>query len=54
MKENIYYFIECNKCGKEFDYSKALKCTYCNEYQNLEDEDYYNGVMFPAHETWNY
>lgn len=44
--------ITCNKCGKDFDYGKSYKCTHCGEYQNVEDEDFCNGIAYPAHEIW--
>lgn len=44
--------INCNKCGKEFDYSKTLICPNCNEFQTVEDEDFADGIAYPAHETW--
>ena len=44
--------INCNKCGKEFDYSKTLICPNCCEFQTVEDEDFSNGMMYPGHEAW--
>jgi len=45
--------IKCNKCGFEYNYSTSTVCPHCGEYQNLEDEEFYTGIMYPAHETWN-
>lgn len=45
--------IKCNKCGYEYDYSIHTICPHCGEYQNVEDEDFDNGIMYPGHETWN-
>ena len=45
--------IVCNKCGQKYDYSISLECAHCGEYQNIEDEDFANGMMYPGHETWD-
>ena len=45
--------IECNNCGELFDYDNLTQCPNCKEYQNIFDEDYANGMMYPGSETYD-